>query len=168
MENLMLNNISIFEPLDSQKTNGIGDFDLSDNRFSNILEEKIGERDKESQVIQNITSQLGLPIGLEIEGFNYTSQVNEISPDDMIEVIKTESNLKDDSRFDIVSAIKETAETFSPIIEPILDSQLNLENQNISNPVKAVKNFWINQASNFYSIMNKDTVNDITELIAKL
>ena len=59
-------------------------------------------------------------------------------------------------------------EAFSPVVDSLLDGRLNLESGNAANPVQAVKNFWGNQASNFYSLMDKDTINDISDLVAKL
>jgi len=171
MENQILSSInSVFQTQENQNSSGIGNFDLNDDRFANILDEKIGEFNNDiiSDNTQDITKQLGVPAGLDIEGFDYYSLIEDINPQDMVEAINTESNLRDDSRFDTVAMVKDAAEAFSPVVESLSNSQFSFDSPNSSNPIKAVKNFWTNQASNFYSLMGKDTINDLNELIAKL
>lgn len=159
---------SIFQTQETQNTSVLGNFDLSDDRFANILDNKLGELNQITDEIKDITSQLGVPAGLNIEGFDYNSLIEDINSQDIIEAINTETNVRDDGRFNAASMIKDAAEAFSPVVESIVNSQFNFESNNSSNPIQAVKNFWTNQASNFYSIMNKEMVNDISDLIAKL
>ena len=169
MSNPILADInSIFQSQETQSINTIGNFDLSDDRFANILDNKIGELNQVTDEIKDITSQLGVPAGLNIEGFDYNSLIEDINPQDMIEAINTETNIKDDGRFNAASMIKDATEAFSPVVESLMNSQFSFDSNNSSNPIQAVKNFWTNQAGNFYSIMNKEMVNDISDLIAKL
>ena len=155
-----INNIS--QLLDSQNQNIIESYDLSDDRFSNILDNKLGEYNQEDIEPKDITTQLGIPAGLEIEGFDYNSIVNDIDSVDIVNAVNTNSNISQNNGFDLGSLIKDAGQTVSNIIS----------NQRVTNPINStvqeVQNFWKNQASNFYSIMNKDTVNDISELISKL
>lgn len=155
-----INNIS--QLLDSQNQNIIESYDLSDDRFSNILDNKLGEYNQEDIEPKDITTQLGIPAGLEIEGFDYNSIVNDIDSVDIVDAVNTDSNISQNNGFDLGSLIKDAGQTVSNIIS----------NQRVTNPINStvqeVQNFWKNQASNFYSIMNKDTVNDISELISKL
>ena len=155
-----INNIS--QLLDSQNQNIIESYDLSDDRFSNILDNKLGEYNQEDIEPKDITTQLGIPAGLEIEGFDYNSIVNDIDSVDIVNAVNTDSNISQNNGFDLGSLIKDAGQTVSNIIS----------NQRATNPINStvqeVQNFWKNQASNFYSIMNKDTVNDISELISKL
>ena len=155
-----INNIS--QLLDSQNQNIIESYDLSDDRFSNILDNKLGEYNQEDIEPKDITTQLGIPAGLEIEGFDYNSIVNDIDSVDIVDAVNTDSNISQNNGFDLGSLIKDAGQTVSNITS----------NQRITNPINStvqeVQNFWKNQASNFYSIMNKDTVNDISELISKL
>ncbi|MGN1153509.1 MAG: hypothetical protein ACI4S3_05725 [Candidatus Gastranaerophilaceae bacterium] len=155
-----INNIS--QLLDSQNQNIIESYDLSDDRFSNILDSKLGEYTQEDSESKDITTQLGIPAGLEIEGFDYNSIVNDIDSVDIVDAVNTDSNISQNNGFDLGSLIKDAGQTVSNITS----------NQRITNPINStvqeVQNFWKNQASNFYSIMNKDTVNDISELISKL
>ena len=155
-----INNIS--QLLDSQNQNIIESYDLSDDRFSNILDNKLGEYNQEDIEPKDITTQLGIPAGLEIEGFDYNSIVNDIDSVDIVDAVNTDSNISQNNGFDLGSLIKDAGQTVSNIIS----------NQRVTNPINStvqeVQNFWKNQASNFYSLMNKDTVNDISELISKL
>ena len=155
-----INNIS--QLLDSQNQNIIESYDLSDDRFSNILDNKLGEYNQEDIEPKDITTQLGIPACLEIEGFDYNSIVNDIDSVDIVDAVNTDSNISQNNGFDLGSLIKDAGQTVSNIIS----------NQRVTNPINStvqeVQNFWKNQASNFYSLMNKDTVNDISELISKL
>ena len=155
-----INNLS--QLLDSQNQNIIESYDLSDDRFSNILDNKLGEYNQEDIEPKDITTQLGIPAGLEIEGFDYNSIVNDIDSVDIVDAVNTDSNISQNNGFDLGSLIKDAGQTVSNITS----------NQRVTNPINStvqeVQNFWKNQASNFYSIMNKDTVNDISELISKL
>ena len=88
--------------------------------------------------------------------------MNDIDSVDIVDAVNTDSNISQNNGFDLGSLIKDAGQTVSNITS----------NQRITNPINStvqeVQNFWKNQASNFYSIMNKDTVNDISELISKL
>lgn len=154
-----INNIS--QLLDTQNQNDINNIDLSDDRFSNILDDKLGEYNKEEFQPQDITSKLGIPAGLNIEGFDYNSFVTDLDTVETVQEVNTDSNIQDKNSFDLGSLIKDAGNTLSDIV-------LNQRATNPISTVQAVQDFWKNQASNFYSIMNKDTVNDITELLSKL
>lgn len=171
MSNPILSGInSVFQGQDPQKTGGIGSFDLSDDRFSNILDGKLDElQPDENTEINTIMDKLGVPAGLNIEGFDYNSIASElVNSTEKVDAIGTESNIRDDNKFDAGSLIRDAAEAFSPVVNSIINSEFSLSSDSASNPLNAVKNFWGNQASNFYSVMNKDTVNDITDLVSKL
>ncbi len=169
MNSPILNNLnSIFQSQENQNQNNINNFDLSDDTFSNILDEKLDDSKIEENFSSKIQNQLGIPAGLDIEGFDYNSLVNEINPDETIDAINTDSNIQNDAKFSIGNLIDDAKEAFSPVVDSLLDGKINIESGNPANPVQAVKNFWENQASNFYNLMNKDAVNDISDLIAKL
>lgn len=150
---------SLSQVLDTQNQNGVESFDLSDDRFANILDDKLGEYNQETGEQQDITNKLGIPAGLSIEGFDYNSFVNDLEPVEVVDSVNTDSNIQTKNKFDLGSLIKDAGNTiteFASSTSPITNST-----------VKAVQNFWSNQASNFYSIMNKDTVDDISELLSK-
>lgn len=169
MNSPILNNLnSIFQTQENQNQNNINNFDLSDDTFSNILDEKLDNSKIEENVSLQIQNQLGIPAGLDIEGFDYNSLMNEINPDELIDSINTDSNIQNESKFNLGSLINDAKDAFSPVVDSLLDGEINTESGNPANPVEAVKNFWNSQASNIYSIMNKDTVNDISDLVAKL
>ena len=169
MNSPILNNLnSIFQTQENQNQNNINNFDLSDDIFSNILDEKLDNSKIEENVSLQIQNQLGIPAGLDIEGFDYNSLMNEINPDELIDSINTVSNIQNESKFNLGSLINDAKDAFSPVVDSLLDGEINTESGNPANPVEAVKNFWNSQASNIYSIMNKDTVNDISDLVAKL
>lgn len=169
MNSPILNNLSsIFQTQENQNQNNINNFDLSDDTFSNILDEKLDDSKIKENFSSKIQNQLGVPAGLDIEGFDYNSLMNEINPDEMIDSINTDSNIQNDSRFNIGNLIDSAKESFSPVVDSILQGELNTESGNPANPVQAVKNFWESQASNFYSIMNKESVDNVNELISKL
>lgn len=165
MNNPMLSNINSILQGQTEQTGSVQNYDLSDNTFSNLLDEKIAGLDTEKISQANIIEKLGIPIGLKIEGFDYVP--SSVSTD-KVEAINTESNLRDDNKFDIKSLVNDVKDTFSPVMDSVLDSTFGMNTETIGNTAKAVKNFWLNQASNFYSIMDKETVNDISELVAKL
>ena len=169
MNSPILNNLSsIFQTQENQNQNNINTFDLSDDTFSNILDDKLEDSKIEENFTSKIQNQLGVPAGLNIEGFDYNSLMNEINPDEIINSINTDLNIKDDSKFNLGDLIDDAKDAFSPVVDSLLDGKINTESGNPANPVQAVKNFWESQASNFYSIMNKDSVDNVNELIAKL
>ena len=159
---------SLFQVDGAQKTNGIEAFDLDDDRFSNILDGELDKLQDDDIKQNNLVGQLGVPAGLNIEGFDYNSFIDNLDPSDMVDGIDTDSNIKDNNKFDLGSLVDDAKEAFSPVVDSLMNGKLNLESGNSANPVQAVKNFWGNQASNFYSLMDKDTVNDISDLVAKL
>lgn len=169
MNSPILNNLSsIFQTQDAQSQNNINNFDLSDDTFENILDEKLDKNEAKENFSSQIQNQLGVPAGLDIEGFDYNSLVNEINPDEMIDSVNTDSNIQNDSKFNLGDLISDAKDSFSPVVDSILQGELNTESGNPANPVQAVKNFWESQASNFYSIMNKESVDNVNELISKL
>ncbi len=169
MNNPILTNLnSIFQTQETQNQNNINNFDLSDDTFSNILDEKLDDTKLEENTSFAIQNKLGIPAGLDIEGFDYNSLMNEINPDEKIDNINTDSNIQNESKFSLGSLIDDAKDAFSPVVNSLLNGELNTEAGNDANPVQAVKNFWESQASNIYSIMDKDTVNDISDLVAKL
>lgn len=162
---------SILPELESQNTKGIGSFDLNDETFSNILDDKLeGLEDKNKSAEQDIVSQLGVPAGLNIEGFDYNAFISDFNPTESVDEINTDSNIQDNkfNKFSINSMLEDAVDAFSPVVKSIANSEFNLNPESSSNPLNAVKDFWNNQASNFYNIMSKDAVNSITDLVAKL
>ncbi len=169
MSNPILTGInSILSGQETQNNKGIQSFDLNDNTFSNILDNKLDKTDESKENIQNIVDKLGVPAGLNIEGFDYNSMVSDLDAIENVEPVNTDMNIRDDNKFNVSSLIEDAVDAFSPVVNSIRNSEFNLNPESVSNPLNAVKNFWNNQASNFYNIMNKETVNDITDLISKL
>ena len=169
MSNPILTGInSILSGQETQSNKGIQSFDLNDNTFSNILDNKLDKTDESKENIQNIVDKLGVPAGLNIEGFDYNSMVSDLDAIENVEPVNTDMNIRDDNKFNVSSLIEDAVDAFSPVVNSIRNSEFNLNPASVSNPLNAVKNFWNNQASNFYNIMNKETVNDITDLISKL
>lgn len=159
---------SIIPGLDSQNSKGIGGFDLNDDTFSNILDDKLDKNETEQIKAEDITNKLGVPAGLNIEGFDYNAMVNDINSTEMVEGINTENQINDNNKFNLGSLIEDAVDAFSPVVQSLANAELNLDSNSNSNPLNAVKDFWNNQASNFYNIMNKDTINNISELVSKL
>ena len=169
MSNPILTGInSILSGQEAQNNKGLQSFDLNDNTFSNILDNKLDKTDESKENVQNIVDKLGVPAGLNIEGFDYNSMVSDLDAIENVEPVNTDMNIRDDNKFNVSSLIEDAVDAFSPVVNSIKNSEFNLNPESISNPLSAVKNFWSNQASNFYNIMNKETVNDITDLISKL
>ena len=94
--------------------------------------------------------------------------VSDLDAIENVNPVNTDMNIRDDNKFNVSSLIEDAVDAFSPVVNSIRNSEFNLNPESISNPLSAIKNFWSNQASNFYNIMNKETVNDITDLISKL
>lgn len=159
---------SILPGQESQSTKGIQSFDLNDDTFSNILDNKLGEFDTKKQDNQNIVNQLGVPAGINIEGFDYNSFVTDLDSIEEVNSVNTDSNIQDNNKFNIGSLIEDAVDTFSPVVKSITNQEFSFNRENTSHALDAVKDFWNNQASNFYNIMNKETINDITDLVAKL
>lgn len=159
---------SILPEQGAQGSNGIGKFDLNDSTFSNILDEKLDKPQIDKTQVENIVEKLGIPAGVNIEGFDYNAMVNDLNSTETVEGINSENQINDNNKFSIGSFIEDAVDAFSPVVKSITNSEFNFDSNTASNPLNAVKDFWNNQASNFYNIMNKDTVNDITELISKL
>ena len=159
---------SIIPEQGAQNSKGIGSFDLDDDTFSNILDEKLDKTENDQNKLENIVNQLGVPAGLNIEGFDYNAMVNDLNSTETVEGINSENQINDNNKFSLGSLIEDAVDAFSPVVKSITNSEFDFDSNTASNPLNAVKDFWNNQASNFYNIMNKDTVNDITELISKL
>lgn len=159
---------SILPEQGTQGSSGIGKFDLNDNTFSNILDEKLDKTQIDKTQVENIVEKLGIPAGVNIEGFDYNAMVNDLNSTETVEGINSENQINDNNKFNLGSLIEDAVDAFSPVVKSITNSEFDFDSNTASNPLNAVKDFWNNQASNFYNIMNKDTVNDITELISKL
>ena len=159
---------SILPEQGTQGSSGIGKFDLNDNTFSNILDEKLDKTQIDKTQVENIVEKLGIPAGVNIEGFDYNAMVNDLNSTETVEGINSENQINDNNKFSLGSLIEDAVDAFSPVVKSITNSEFAFDSNTASNPLNAVKDFWNNQASNFYNIMNKDTVNDITELISKL
>ncbi len=159
---------SIIPEQGAQNSKGIGSFDLDDDTFSNILDEKLDKTENDQNKLENIVNQLGVPAGLNIEGFDYNAMVNDLDATKAVEGVNSENQISDNNKFSLGSLIEDAVDAFSPVVQSIANSDINFNSDSVSNPLNAVKDFWSNQASNFYNIMNKDTVNDISELVSKL
>ena len=92
----------------------------------------------------------------------------DLDATEAVEGVNSENQISDNNKFSLGSLIEDAVDAFSPVVQSIANSDINFNSDSVSNPLNAVKDFWSNQASNFYNIMNKDTVNDISELVSKL
>lgn len=159
---------SIMPEQGAQSSKGLGSIDLDDDTFSNILDAKLDKTENNQKELENIVNKLGVPAGLNIEGFDYNSMVNDLDSTETVEGVNTENQINENNKFNLGSLIEDAVDAFSPVVQSIANSDFNFDSDSVSNPLNAVKDFWSNQASNFYNIMNKDTVNDISDLVSKL
>lgn len=159
---------SIMPEQGAQSSKGLGSIDLDDDTFSNILDAKLDKTENNPKELENIVNKLGVPAGLNIEGFDYNSMVNDLDSTETVEGVNTENQINENNKFNLGSLIEDAVDAFSPVVQSIANSDFNFDSDSVSNPLNAVKDFWSNQASNFYNIMNKDTVNDISDLVSKL
>jgi len=91
----------------------------------NNAENKTNEEQETEET--NLLSSLGVPTGVNIEGFDYASF---ISQDDVENTETTKTNTS-------------------------------------TNPIEMVQQYQENKVTNIYKMMNKDIVNDLTDLISK-
>ena len=104
MSNPILTGInSILSGQETQNNKGIQSFDLNDNTFSNILDNKLDKIDESKENIQNIVDKLGVPAGLNIEGFDYNSMVSDLDAIENVEPVNTDMNIRDDNKFNVSS-----------------------------------------------------------------
>ena len=75
---------SILPEQGAQGSSGIGKFDLNDSTFSNILDEKLDKPQIDKTQVENIVEKLGIPAGVNIEGFDYNAMVNDLNSTEKI------------------------------------------------------------------------------------
>ena len=68
--------------------------------------------------------------------------------------------------FNLSSLVKNAIEDFAPVVGSVLESGITPDT--VGKTAKALKSFWGSQAQSIYSTMNKESVENITELISKL
>ena len=161
--NPILSNINAIMPQNNQATSVIESYDLSDDRFANILEERADKKDdKFSFEQEDIMSKLGVPFGIDIEGFDYNELLAQtVSSTDKVDAINTDSNINNESKFNLSSLVKNAIEDFAPVVGSVLESGITPDT--VGKTAKALKSFWGSQAQSIYSTMNKESVENITD-----
>ena len=62
---------------------------INDNTFSNILDEKLDKTQIDKTQVENIVEKLGIPAGVNIEGFDYNAMVNDLNSTETVEGINS-------------------------------------------------------------------------------